>query len=615
MTATTGQTDEEAAIRAAEHQWATWDALFAEHRRLGAGPLATVESVKSAIEAWRRARCAAAAGLRPRSLSALVEEVEGMRLPGAVFRSLSRPVAVTLSDRAEPPVAVAPEAASWSKKYFVANPEASRALDTPAAVALLVGRLQVAARDPRGWQNVPDFDAALDAAYQCGLSEARGGGAGLSWTWMGLPASPEVLGEPAPGVPVIMESVRSDCRPSFAAAWLEVVQHLEAERLRAATYVAAMDAASVAPEAIRVAPAKDVYTPKEGDRTLGEVIDLYRSERAARYGDASTDRKYSHLFRALEEVIGRDKPVRAVTREDAAKVRDLLQNVPANASKYYPGRTLKEAAQRRAADGRRKMAPNTVRSYLANLTAVMNYAVEHGYAEKNVARGLAPEKKNSVRRRAFRPDELAKLFASLDTERRSDDPKFWVPAVALYTGARANEICQLRTDDIREIDGVAYLDISTFGEGGVAVAGKRLKTANSERCIPLHPELIAAGFLTFVEQKKKAGEARLFPSLKPGAGGDYSHEFSKWFGLHMGRIGLSKPELVFHSFRHGFRDAGRRVMAPEVLDALGGWATPGVGSRYGMRAGPGQVVENLEEVKKMNIGGGFKLGPPPEETS
>ena len=39
---------------------------------------------------------------------------------------------------------------------------------------------------------------------------------------------------------------------------------------------------------------------------------------------------------------------------------------------------------------------------------------------------------------------------------------------------------------------------------------------------------------------------------------------------------------VIHSFRHSFRDRLRAVQCPaEVTDALGGWSTAGVGSKYG----------------------------------
>ena len=49
--------------------------------------------------------------------------------------------------------------------------------------------------------------------------------------------------------------------------------------------------------------------------------------------------------------------------------------------------------------------------------------------------------------------------------------------------------------------------------------GRRVKNRGSERLIPLHPELIRLGFMTYVAQQRGAGETRLFPELKPDRNG------------------------------------------------------------------------------------------------
>ena len=46
---------------------------------------------------------------------------------------------------------------------------------------------------------------------------------------------------------------------------------------------------------------------------------------------------------------------------------------------------------------------------------------------------------------------------------------------------------------------------------------------------------------------------------------------------------LFRPEgCVIHSFRHSMRDRLRAVECPsDIIDAIGGWTTTGVGQRYG----------------------------------
>jgi integrase len=598
--ASTGETRETEAVRVAERRWTEWGLEIAEARRSAGRGLASVESVVSALETWRRDRCGKAAGLpAPPTLQESMETAKRLQVTPQVVRAvaarLSGPVAM---NRVAAPPSVDRSAAKWAQAYFAVRPDASDKPDMPFQVGLLLGRLQVAAREPEGWRGVPDFDSSLDAAYGAGVALERAPETLLAWMAAGIPES-------APDAPEIPTGVRVGLRQRFAGIWLEVVQHLEAERQRAASYLASMDAATADPAMIRVQPGRNAHVFREDDKTLGEVIDLFRAERVARHGEESTDRKYNHLFRAIEETLGRNTPIRAITREDVGKVRDLLAKVPSNASKFYPKATLVEAVALGAKDGRKPMATNTLKTYLSNLGAVFNYAVAQEWVDKNPARGAAPAKRNSVKRRGFAKDELEVLFGSLVAERRADDARFWVPALLLFTGMRANEACQLRVSDVKEFGGVAYLDLSEFDDQGVRVQGKRLKTEQSARCVPLHPQITDAGFLEFVRRRREAGVDRLFPELKESKAGNYSHELSKWFGRHMDSIGLTAPSLVLHSMRHGFRDAGRRRVDPEIVDALGGWKTPGVGAGYGQVAGSEQVAENLEELKKMNIGFGF----------
>ena len=55
-----------------------------------------------------------------------------------------------------------------------------------------------------------------------------------------------------------------------------------------------------------------------------------------------------------------------------------------------------------------------------------------------------------------------------------------------------------------------------------------------------------------------------------------SGSLNKWLNKRV-------PEgCVVHSFRHSFRDRLRGVQCPsDMIDALGGWSTASVGSKYG----------------------------------
>jgi hypothetical protein len=92
----------------------------------------------------------------------------------------------------------------------------------------------------------------------------------------------------------------------------------------------------------------------------------------------------------------------------------------------------------------------------------------------------------------------------------------------------------------------------------------------------VHPDLQKLGLLEFVERRRKAGHAVLFPDLKLDRRGYLSDAYQKWFARHLRNIGATAPRTSFHSTRHCFRDALREIAAPrDVVLALGGWAGNG----------------------------------------
>jgi integrase len=325
--------------------------------------------------------------------------------------------------------------------------------------------------------------------------------------------------------------------------------------------------------------------PATGGKALADLIRDYRAARELEHGEESTRRKYSHIFKALEEVLGANKPIAEITRADCRAVLALLRELPSSAAKKYPGLSLKEAVEAGRRDEAPVLAPNTVASYLQNLSALFNWAVDEDLLSKNPAKGMAGKGRANVKRRGFSSEELRTLFAALAPLRKESPARFWVPALALFSGARLNELCQLAVSDVGEADGISFLDFSEFdAETGERVQDRSLKTEASDRRVPVHEELISAGFLAFVQKARESGGGRLFPELPLARDGRYSHEFSKWFGRFLDRIDLSARALVFHSFRHGFRDACREAgVSGETADALGGWASAGIGSSYGER--------------------------------
>jgi integrase len=288
---------------------------------------------------------------------------------------------------------------------------------------------------------------------------------------------------------------------------------------------------------------------------LRELIERFDGDRARSRLTETTRQGYRIVFRALREVLGEAKPVREITREDCRRVADIICSLPPNATKRLPGLSLEQAVATAREKGLPPLHSKTATKYVNNLSALFNWAEYEEYVERNPARrlGAVGAPLRAVKGRVgFDIDQLNRIFRApfyLDaTMQSSRGGRFWVPLLGLWTGMRLGECVQLRTGDIARVDGVDVILVRRDEEGD-----KRLKTAASERIVPVHSELKKIGFLKFVETTRAIDEMRLFPELPKSKAGYYSDPFQKWFSRFLLKIDAKTSKTSFHSFRHCFR--------------------------------------------------------------
>ena len=330
-------------------------------------------------------------------------------------------------------------------------------------------------------------------------------------------------------------------------------------------------------------------------RTVHELIRDYAANQTAAHGLAWVEKRYGHIFRALEETLGPRTRLSDITRPKGREVVQFIRQIPLHAGKRFPGLTLTQAVVAGAKTAAPTLSETTVSTYVSNLSAMMNWAVREGWVLSNPIERLGRRAGPAVRRRPFTAAELQTVFAPLEVSKDAAPWKFWIPALGHYTGARAGELCQLQRGDVVVDGSNLSLRISVFDSSGRRVEWKNLKTDASERVIPLHPDIVAAGFLEFA---KGDPNQRLFPSLPKGPNGGFSHTLSRWFARHLTAQNLSDPSLVFHSFRHGFKDACLRGGASDsTVRALGGWGLIDVADHYGtahLSNVLSEAIENLD---------------------
>ena len=320
-----------------------------------------------------------------------------------------------------------------------------------------------------------------------------------------------------------------------------------------------------------------------------------------------TRRDNERVLEWFKEIAGPEKPIKALAIEDVRAFRDVLLRMPANysKSKKHAGKSLKEVAE--TSDGER-LAIKTARKYFENLKTFLKWCVGEGYIDKIPGHTLQiGTKQNALEARLpFSTQQLKQLFESpqytghLFHSMRAKpgklivrDGKYWVPLVGLFTGMRLGEIVQLQCADIKQQGDVWYFEISK-NEG----EGKQLKTASSQRTVPVHPTLIALGFLDIVGEAMKARpKGRLFADIEPGADGYFSHNFSKYFSRYSKAIGIKTGKTAFHSFRHNFKDALVRAnVSDSRIKALLGHADDSVTAAYGSKITPNVLYEDIAKV-------------------
>ena len=218
---------------------------------------------------------------------------------------------------------------------------------------------------------------------------------------------------------------------------------------------------------------------------------------------------------------------------------------------------------------------STAAKHFRCIKTLLKHAVSEGFLESSPAEGIQwqHEKRkmselSEESRRTFSVAEVKQLLAKADSlpKDRAKQDVAWFLRVLLWSGCRPEELSQSSPDDIAEVGGIWCFRIHDRGE-------KKLKNRSSMRDIPLHPKLIEAGFLTFVEARK--GGALLFSSLKADGNGRVYQRMQRRLSRLIRGV-IADERAVPYSFRHTFRDLIRLAEVPaEVGDRLMGHTSPG----------------------------------------
>lgn len=280
-----------------------------------------------------------------------------------------------------------------------------------------------------------------------------------------------------------------------------------------------------------------------------------RAKIASKRWSDSTLKENKTAINLFLQIAG-DRPMSVYSNEDFRQFVQGLMRLP----KYYStspawrGRTIAELAK----TGPGGQEPKNINKQIRFLSAFFDWYCKAYYEIRTthtLANHLVEEGRKTVKdsevRKAMSDAQLQKFYqaclADVDDKRKKGAAfKIWLVPLAAYTGARIGELGQLRTDDIRQVDGVWVFDLLEIEDG------QSLKTAASRRQIPVHHALIDGGFLDFVKEQRVKRRKWLWENDKVVDKADVASKTANRLRNKIPEISGKNNGLSMHSVRHSF---------------------------------------------------------------
>jgi len=240
------------------------------------------------------------------------------------------------------------------------------------------------------------------------------------------------------------------------------------------------------------------------------------------------------------KVLG-NKSIRLYSSSDASKFRDWLME--------------------------QGMSNSTLKRVFSSVKAIINLSInEYGLDITNpFSKAYLPSIENEIRESIPLED-----IRVIQTEsKKEDDELRWLLLLLSDSGMRLSEALGLSKDDINLNSNLPHVKL-------IPHKWRRLKTRNSERCIPLIGASLWASKKILEHQNNSVYAFPRYTSVDNCNANSASAALNKWLKSKL------TNDYVVHGLRHSFRDRLRAIECPsEIIDQLGGWSLRSIGQGYG----------------------------------
>ena len=339
---------------------------------------------------------------------------------------------------------------------------------------------------------------------------------------------------------------------------------------------------------------------------LSEMKEEFIGERLLSGFSPKSTRELESTIDDLIEIIG-DIPILKVTPNNARDFKKIISSLPKyrNQSPRYIGLTIKQIL---SLDGVEGQEPKNINKLIYRVRVFFKW-LKNNYSEyvpQNHFDGLSiQEKKFDKPRDIFTNKELHKIFDTTpflnntirNPHRRNKLASYFVPIIAIHTGMRLEEICQLRLEDVYKEGTVDIIRVTLSKE-------TKLKTVTSQRIVPIHENLKRVGFLEYCNYMKKQKKERVFWDLTKSRDG-YGRNIGRYFMEYLRKVGVYEfQSKVFHSLRHTFiTNLLQNGVREEVVNGLCGHKQKTMSTTIYFKGGFPSDLLYEEGISKLNFEG------------
>src|SRR5262249_54790994 len=157
-----------------------------------------------------------------------------------------------------------------------------------------------------------------------------------------------------------------------------------------------------------------------------------------------------------------------------------LARLPKRWRQNFRGKTASEVLRETDGSTTLRIEPATFNKELGLVKAFWRWAASREELQRNAMQAISKADIGSVKekRKPFTDDEIKAIAPIVQSQREERPERYWVTTLLAYTGARLEEIAQLRKQDVFQIGEIWCIRIT--GEAG------SVKNTASERDVPIH---------------------------------------------------------------------------------------------------------------------------------